>query len=168
MPLLCRYIRREKDEQKTKKITRKEKDCVERQQRDQSQPLPRKASVEPLIGDAETDRITSKRTIKQLQFGHGAPKTQESQSLRATRFNAFRQHTLKQSLKTPFTGYDLVRFFDAIIRKLGRCDCQVSSVVLCAIGGKPSRCDLAKPSVPMQRLETIKLRGIVSNILTRV
>ena len=99
---------------------------MERQQRGQSQPLPRKAPVELLIENAETDRITSKRTIKQLQFGHGAPKTPESQSLRVIRFNAFRQHILKQSLKTPFTRDELVRFFDAIIRKLGRCDCQVS------------------------------------------
>lgn len=61
-----------------------------------------------------------KRTMKQLRFGHGAPTTQESQSLRVIRFNAFRQHTLKQSLKTPLIGDHLVRFFDAVIRKLGR------------------------------------------------
>ena len=41
-------------------------------------------------------------------------------------------------------------------------------LVLCAIGGKPSRCDLAKPSVTMQLLETIKLMGLVSNILSWV
>ena len=37
--------------------------------------------------------------------------------------------------------------------------------VLCAIGRKPSRCGLAKTSVPMQLLETIKPMELVSNIL---
>ena len=79
---------------------------------------PGSASIQLIIENAETDRVNFKRTIKQLQFGHGAPETRESNSLWVTRFNAFRQHTLKQSLKAPVTGDDLVRFFDAIIRKL--------------------------------------------------
>lgn len=33
------------------------------------------------------------------------------------RFNAYRQHTLREDLTTPFTSEDLLRFFDSIIGK---------------------------------------------------
>jgi len=77
------------------------------------------ASIDEILKHAESDRLTSKVTVKQLQWGHGAPGTQRSQALWLNRFNAFRRHTLKQSLTTPFTGDDLLRFFDSIIGTLG-------------------------------------------------
>lgn len=40
--------------------------------------------------------------------------------------------------------------------------------VLSALARKPGRCDLDKPTRPKQLLETIKLMGLVSNIITRV
>ncbi|MCJ1264769.1 hypothetical protein MMC22_004644 [Lobaria immixta] len=62
--------------------------------------------------------ISSKKTVKQLEFGSGAPSTRLAQELWIGRFNAFRQFTLKQSLDKPFGGDDLVRFFDAMLYKI--------------------------------------------------
>jgi hypothetical protein len=76
------------------------------------------ASIDQIIANATSDRLTSKRRLKQLEFGSGAPDTRYKQSLWVRRFNAFRQHTLKQDLTVPFTGDDIVRFFDTIIGKL--------------------------------------------------
>lgn len=67
---------------------------------------------------ANNDRISSKRTVKQLEFGHGAPGTGALQELWVERFNAFRQHALKKSLDEPFCGDDVLRFFDSIISKM--------------------------------------------------
>lgn len=73
------------------------------------------ASIDLIIKNAHADRISSKKTIQQLEFGHGAPSTRAHQTLWINRFNAYRQHSLKQSLSTPFTGDDMLRFFDATI-----------------------------------------------------
>lgn len=66
----------------------------------------------------ENDRISSKRTVKQLESGNGAPGTQLIQEPWIGRFNAFRQLTLKQSLDEPFGGDDLLRFFDEMLDKI--------------------------------------------------
>lgn len=110
------------------------------------------ASIDQLVKHAQSDRLTSKRTVKQLQFGHGAPGTRAKQSLWIRRFNAFRQHTLKQSLDTPFTGDDMLRFFDAII---GTFSCALSTLqqdlpprsrpVHCRSASQSQRTDLAIP-----------------------
>lgn len=76
------------------------------------------ASIARIIEEADTDRLSSKRTVKQLQFGHGSPGTRANQDLWIQRFNTFRQVTLKQSLAQPFTGDDVIRFFDVIIGKI--------------------------------------------------
>lgn len=73
------------------------------------------ASIDLIVQHATEYRLTSKKTVKQLQFGHGAPSTRQQQSLWITRFEAFRTHSLKQSVDLPFTGEDLIRFFDTII-----------------------------------------------------
>lgn len=92
------------------------------------------ASIARIVQDAESDRLTSKRTVKQLQFGRGSPGSRYDQELWVGRFNVFRQVTLHQSLDEPFTGTDvipslykvltdrvgedLIRFFDTIIDKI--------------------------------------------------
>ena len=76
-------------------------------------------SIELLLANAESDRLSTKRTVKQLEYGHGAPKTKGHQTRWLRRFHSYRENTLKQSLTTPFTGDDIIRFFDAIIRKFG-------------------------------------------------
>ena len=76
-----------------------------------------KASIELIIKNAKSDRIISKQTVKQLQFGHGAPGIRDHQSLWVARFNAFREYILKESLKDAFTGDHLIRFFDNILRE---------------------------------------------------
>src|ERR1700760_684659 len=76
------------------------------------------ASIDLIVEFAARDRVLSKKTVKQLEFGYGAPMTREHQSLWIERFNAFRTHTLNQSLEQPFTGNDLIRFFDTIIGKI--------------------------------------------------
>ncbi|KAK9372787.1 uncharacterized protein V1513DRAFT_466306 [Lipomyces chichibuensis] len=61
---------------------------------------PGRASIALIIEAADIDRLTSKR------------------ALWVERFNAFRTQALKQSLSVPFTGDDVLRFFDSIIGKL--------------------------------------------------
>ena len=76
------------------------------------------ASITQMVADAENHRISSRRTVKQLEFGNETPGTQLVQEMWIGRFNAFRQFTLKQSLDEPFTGDDLIRFFDTILDKI--------------------------------------------------
>ncbi|KAK4506430.1 hypothetical protein PRZ48_000162 [Zasmidium cellare] len=73
------------------------------------------ASIERLIQNSAQDRLTSKKRVKQLAYGRGAPSTRRTQSLWVNRFEAYRQHTLKQSLASPFCGADLIRFLDSIL-----------------------------------------------------
>lgn len=73
------------------------------------------ASIDKMIASAQEDRLSSKKSFKQLKFNAKAPGTQATQSLWVRRFEAFREHVLHQSNSTPFTGQDLVRFFDTII-----------------------------------------------------
>lgn len=47
------------------------------------------ASIAQIVADAEDDRISSKKTVKQLEFGSGAPSTRLAQELWIGRFNAF-------------------------------------------------------------------------------
>jgi hypothetical protein len=77
-----------------------------------------RASIEAIIANAASDRITSKRRAKQLQFGRGAPGTRYTQNLWVLRFEAFREHVLQQDVTVPFTGEDFLRFFDSIIGSL--------------------------------------------------
>lgn len=79
---------------------------------------PGQASIDKMIADAEKDRISSKKTVKQLKLHSAAPGTEKSRSLWITRFNAFREHVLRQSIDVPFTGSDIIRFLDTIISKL--------------------------------------------------
>ncbi|KAI3398505.1 hypothetical protein diail_9029 [Diaporthe ilicicola] len=78
-------------------------------------------SIDRMIADAQKDRISSKKTVKQLRFQGVAPKSQSYQSLWTRRFEAFRQHVLQQSPDVPFTGTDMIRFFDSIIGKIKPC-----------------------------------------------
>jgi len=75
-------------------------------------------SIQAIIEHAEEDRISSKRTVKTLEFGKGAPGTIAISHLWVQRFTAFREYTLRQSIEKPFSGDDLLRFFDSIISKL--------------------------------------------------
>lgn len=50
---------------------------------------PGAASISQIIENAEKDRLSSKQTAKQLQFGRGAPGTRYIQDLWIERFNAF-------------------------------------------------------------------------------
>ncbi|KAJ8101969.1 hypothetical protein POJ06DRAFT_266579 [Lipomyces tetrasporus] len=51
-----------------------------------------------------------------------------ARGLSSRRFNAFRTHSLKQSLSVPFNGDDVLGFFDSPIGKL-RPDCSSKSAV---------------------------------------
>ena len=75
-------------------------------------------SIDAIIANAPQDRIASKRTLKTLQFAQGAPGTRQSQKLWVRRFEAFREHTLGNDPTTPFTGPEVIRFFDSIIGKM--------------------------------------------------
>lgn len=52
-------------------------------------------SLEKIIQAAQEDRYLSKKTSKQLEWGHGSPGTQYLQQLWIARFQTFREHTLK-------------------------------------------------------------------------
>jgi hypothetical protein len=77
-----------------------------------------KQSIEDIIAHAAEDRISSKKSIKTLQFGSGSPGNIQNTLRWVKRFNAFRQYALRQNVDLPFTGDDLIRFFDSIIGKL--------------------------------------------------
>ncbi|KAK5721898.1 hypothetical protein LTR15_006491 [Elasticomyces elasticus] len=74
-------------------------------------------SIDRIIRDATEDRRSSKQVVKQLEFGFGAQSTRDKQSLWLTRFNAFRQQTLKQALDAPFKMDDILRFFESVLNK---------------------------------------------------
>ena len=79
---------------------------------------PGQRSIEKIIEYAVEDRLSSEKTAKTLEYGHGPPSEHYHQDLWVNRFNAFRITTLRQSLETPFTGDDLIRFLDSHINKL--------------------------------------------------
>lgn len=80
-------------------------------------PRPRygQASIAKLLENAVEERIASKKALKSLTYGRGAPTALESQRRWAARLEAFRSAVLNQDIKTPFTGDDLLRFYDSII-----------------------------------------------------
>lgn len=73
------------------------------------------ASIDLMIADAAKDRISSKKTVKKLQFQASAPGTVQAYGLWTRRFEAFREHVLHQSTDVPFTGEDMIRFLDSIM-----------------------------------------------------
>jgi hypothetical protein len=79
---------------------------------------PGQASIALIQKYAAEDRINSKRTAQRLQYGRGAPSTRQAQEIWVARFNAFREFTLRKPLNLPFTGDDVLRFFDSIIDKI--------------------------------------------------
>ena len=60
-------------------------------------------SLTMTVEAAVSDRYTSKRTAKQLEYRHGVNGTKYQQQLRVVRLNTFREHTLQQDLKSPLT-----------------------------------------------------------------
>ncbi|OQD77494.1 hypothetical protein PENDEC_c002G00680 [Penicillium decumbens] len=73
------------------------------------------ASIDAIRARADELRVSTKRTVKQLEFSAAAPSTRLHNERWANRLNMFRQEVLHQDLDTPFTGNELVRFFDAMI-----------------------------------------------------
>ena len=71
-----------------------------------------KQSIKETIAHAAEDWISSKKSIKTLQFGFGAPGTIHTAHRWVERLNAFRQSTLRQNIDLPFTGDDIIHFFD--------------------------------------------------------
>jgi len=72
-------------------------------------------SIDRMIERASEFRISSKRTVKQLQYGSGVPSVREQEDRWIARFESFRRDVLGQVLTTPFTSADLIRFLDIII-----------------------------------------------------
>ena len=87
-------------------------------------------SIQEMLITAVDDRIASKREVKQLEFGRGAPGTQSAQSLWVRRFESFREHTLQQDPTQPYSGDDLIRFFSTIIGKSEEIDARANDVEL--------------------------------------
>jgi hypothetical protein len=65
------------------------------------------------------DRMKSKRVVMTLDFRHGSPSTQRTQTLWIRRFDAFRR-AIGQSTEQPFCGDDLIRFFFSILDKMDK------------------------------------------------
>ncbi|CAI7636217.1 unnamed protein product [Penicillium viridicatum] len=72
-------------------------------------------SNDQIIQNSAANRLTSKKRVKQLQFGYGAPSFRRSQDLEVRWFNTYRQYTLRQDPTILFTGEDLIRFVDSVI-----------------------------------------------------
>ncbi len=64
-------------------------------------------SLTKTIEAAVSDRYTSKRTAKHLEYRHGVNGTTYQQQLWVVRFNTFREHILRQELKSPPTDDDM-------------------------------------------------------------
>lgn len=79
------------------------------------------ASIAKLIEQGDANRHSSKQTVRNLKWGSGAPSTRRVQDLWVNRFKAFRK-SISQGPEKPFTGDDVIRFFDSIIRKSTRAD----------------------------------------------
>ncbi len=78
-----------------------------------------RASIEKTIQEVQEDRYTTKKTAKQLEYGHGVARTRYLQQQWTIRFDTFRKHTLQKSTESTPSGDDILRFFDGIIDKLG-------------------------------------------------
>lgn len=74
-------------------------------------------SIDSMAATHAEDRLESKRTFKQLQFGSNLPNVRLAQSLWVQRFEDFRKTTLKQDVNKPFNGEDLFRFISVIVGK---------------------------------------------------
>lgn len=106
-------------------------------------------SIDTIIANAKEDRIASQRTLKRLQFGHGAPSTRAEQKLWVKRFEAFREHTLGNDPTIPFTGPEVIRFLDSIISKVPLSLVPLYLANVASVIGKlkPAACDKPVPSV---------------------
>ncbi|RYN21317.1 hypothetical protein AA0112_g10335 [Alternaria arborescens] len=74
-------------------------------------------SLEQIKLHADADRISSKRTVKQLTFQHGPTVSRVAQTLWIRRLETWRE-AVGQDVRKPFTGDDLIRFMDVIIPKM--------------------------------------------------
>ncbi|PVH99893.1 hypothetical protein DM02DRAFT_413875 [Periconia macrospinosa] len=93
-----------------------------------------KASIDRIIDNAKEDRRSSKIAFKTLALTHNSPGAEYASSLWVSRFQAFREHTLRQPTTQPFTSEDLIRFFDVIIGKVrSRGPCPNARVVQLAM-----------------------------------
>ena len=70
-----------------------------------------------LTENAATNRLSSKKVVKNRRFGRGSPQTRAHQKLWIGRFDDFRRITLRKDLQQPYTGDDLIRFFEIILRE---------------------------------------------------
>ena len=73
-------------------------------------------SIQRIFEDAASDRVSTKKVVKQLQFLDGgiAPTTVLSRALWVRRLESLRQ-AWGQDVNKPYSGDDLIRFFTAII-----------------------------------------------------
>lgn len=90
---------------------------------DPPEPSPSRArigeeSIQRIFEDAESDRVSTKKLVKQLQFLDGAisPGSRFTHTLWVRRLESLRQ-AWGQDINKPYSGDDLIRFFAAIIRK---------------------------------------------------
>ncbi|KFY43691.1 hypothetical protein V494_01849 [Pseudogymnoascus sp. VKM F-4513 (FW-928)] len=75
-------------------------------------------SITAIIDHALEDRVQSKKVSKTLTHAEGSRKTEYLSTLWMNRFAAFRQHTLKQSIRDAPTGADMERFLSSMISKI--------------------------------------------------
>ncbi|KAK5703447.1 hypothetical protein LTR17_022089 [Elasticomyces elasticus] len=73
------------------------------------------ASIKRMVQMRDELRMKSKKTVKQLTFGHSAPSTRYSQDLWLARFQAFLSKVLMKQLDQPFSSDDLIRFLSSVI-----------------------------------------------------
>ena len=75
-------------------------------------------SIQRIFEDAASDRVSTKKLVRQLQFLDGgiSPSSRFMQTLWVRRLESLRQ-AWGQDINKPYSGDDLIRFFAAIMRK---------------------------------------------------
>ena len=75
-------------------------------------------SIQHMIEHAMSDRLSSKKVVRQLEFTKGRPHTQYQNSLWMRRLQSFRSETLGANLDKAPSAEDVQRFLTAILNKV--------------------------------------------------
>ncbi|KAI8266830.1 hypothetical protein K4K58_009154 [Colletotrichum sp. SAR11_239] len=75
-------------------------------------------SLKKIVSGAPDDRLASKKAVKELQLQHRTPGSEYQTVLWSTRFQTFRQVTLKKDPKSVPTAEDLERFIHSVPSKI--------------------------------------------------
>jgi len=74
-----------------------------------------KTSIAKMIEQAASSRVSSKKAVKQLQFGSGGPRNPHCSAAVGATFQCLSNFHAASINRQSFTGADVICFFDSII-----------------------------------------------------